>query len=96
MSTASGQIDSTLQIKKDSQVLHTITRNSTTGNHHRSITLTPDGRTVISGVAGVFLLPTTLPAAASCVILPVIPATSMRWRRHPTASCWFPAPPIRR
>ncbi|MBX9637654.1 MAG: caspase family protein [Nitrosomonas sp.] len=43
--TASGRIDPTLQIKKDGQVLHTITRDGTTG----SITLTPDGRTVISG-----------------------------------------------
>lgn len=47
--TASGHIDPTLQIKKDGQVLHTITRDSTTGYDHRSITLTPDGRTVISG-----------------------------------------------
>ncbi|WP_350112499.1 WD40 repeat domain-containing protein [Nitrosomonas sp.] len=47
--TASGDIDPTLQIKKDGQVLHTITRGTTTGNEHRSITLTPDGRTVISG-----------------------------------------------
>ena len=47
--TASGHIDATLQIKKDGQVLHAITRDSTTGYDHRSITLTPDGRTVISG-----------------------------------------------
>lgn len=47
--TASGHIDPTLQIKKGDQVLHTITRDSTTGYDHRSITLTPDGRTVISG-----------------------------------------------
>lgn len=50
--TASGHIDATLQIKKDGQVLHTITRDSTTGYDHRSITLTPDGRTVISGGVG--------------------------------------------
>ncbi|MBS0587449.1 MAG: caspase family protein [Proteobacteria bacterium] len=47
--TASGRIDPTLQIKKNGQVLHTITRDNTTGYDHLSITLTPDGRTVISG-----------------------------------------------
>lgn len=47
--TASGHIDATLQIKKDGQVLHTITSDNTSGYVHQSITLTPDGRTVISG-----------------------------------------------
>jgi len=47
--TASSYVDRTLQIKKDGQVLHAITRGPTTGYRHRSITLTPDGRTVISG-----------------------------------------------
>lgn len=49
ISTASGRIDATLLIQQNGQMIHAITRDSTTGNHHRSITLTPDGRTVISG-----------------------------------------------
>ncbi|PTQ78557.1 WD40 repeat protein [Nitrosomonas oligotropha] len=47
--TASGQRDATLQIKKNGRVLHTVTRDGTNGYFHQSITLTPDGRTVVSG-----------------------------------------------
>nr|VFJ73302.1 MAG: WD40 repeat [Candidatus Kentron sp. FW] len=47
--TANGQIHPQLEILKDGRVTHTITLGPTDGNHHRSLTLTPDGRTVVSG-----------------------------------------------
>ena len=47
--TANGQIHPTLEIIENGQVRHRITRNPTDGNYHRSLTLTPGGRTVISG-----------------------------------------------
>nr|VFJ62338.1 MAG: WD40 repeat [Candidatus Kentron sp. FW] len=53
--TADGQIHPTLEILEDGQVVHTITRGPTDGNDHRSLTLTPDGRTVVSGGMNGFL-----------------------------------------
>nr|VFJ63282.1 MAG: WD40 repeat [Candidatus Kentron sp. FW] len=47
--TANGQIHRTLEILEDGRVTHTITLGSTDGYDHRSLTLTPDGRTVVSG-----------------------------------------------
>nr|VFJ54228.1 MAG: WD40 repeat [Candidatus Kentron sp. FW] len=47
--TANGQIHRTLEILQDGRVTHTITLGPTDGYHHSSLTLTPDGRTVISG-----------------------------------------------
>nr|VFJ73160.1 MAG: WD40 repeat [Candidatus Kentron sp. FW] len=47
--TANGQIHPQLEILQDGRVTHTITRGPTDGYRHRSLTLTPDGRTVISG-----------------------------------------------
>ena len=47
--TANGQIHRTLEILQDGRVTHTITRGSTDGYDHRSLTLTPDGKTVVSG-----------------------------------------------
>lgn len=47
--TLDGKMHPTLQIRTADGVIHTITRDSTTGYSHRSFTLTPDGRRVISG-----------------------------------------------
>jgi WD40 repeat protein len=47
--TKTGKIDKTLEILKNGRVVHTVTRGSTDGYDHRSLTLTPDGQTVISG-----------------------------------------------
>ena len=47
--TANGKIHPILEILEGDDVHHTITRGPTDGNHHRSLTLTPDGQTVISG-----------------------------------------------
>ena len=47
--TANGQIHPQLEILQDGRVTHTITRGPTDGGDHRSLTLTPDGRTVVSG-----------------------------------------------
>jgi WD40 repeat protein len=47
--TPDGRVHPTLQILKDGQVVHEITRGSTDGYTHRSLTLTPDNSTVISG-----------------------------------------------
>lgn len=47
--TKNGKIHPTLQILKNGSVEHEITRGPTDGNYHRSLTLTPDGQTVISG-----------------------------------------------
>ena len=47
--TANGQIHRTLEILQDGRVTHTITRGSTDGYDHRSLTLTLDGKTVVSG-----------------------------------------------
>lgn len=47
--TKTGKIHKTLEILKNGRVVHEITRGSTDGSHHRSLTLTPDGQTVISG-----------------------------------------------
>ena len=41
--------DETLEILQNGRVIHSITRGSTSGYDHRSLTLTPDGQTVISG-----------------------------------------------
>nr|VFK65593.1 MAG: WD40 repeat [Candidatus Kentron sp. UNK]VFK71584.1 MAG: WD40 repeat [Candidatus Kentron sp. UNK] len=47
--TANNQIHPTLEILRGDVVRHRITRDSTDGYHHLSLTLTPDGRAVISG-----------------------------------------------
>ena len=47
--TPTGKIHKTLQILKNGNIKHEITRSSTSGFDHRSLTLTPDGLTVISG-----------------------------------------------
>ncbi len=47
--TRTGQIHPVLQILQNGQVKHEITRNSTDGYDHRSLTLTPDGKIAISG-----------------------------------------------
>ncbi|MEW6620891.1 MAG: caspase family protein, partial [bacterium] len=47
--TEDGMIHPTLQILKDGEVIHEITRDPTTGDRHLSLTLTADGKTVISG-----------------------------------------------
>nr|VFK63065.1 MAG: WD-40 repeat-containing protein [Candidatus Kentron sp. TUN] len=47
--TANNQIHPTLEILEGDTVRHTITRGPTDGYRHRSLTLTPDGQTVISG-----------------------------------------------
>ncbi|MCP4111117.1 MAG: hypothetical protein GY749_37255 [Desulfobacteraceae bacterium] len=47
--TENGKIHPTLQILKNGTVLHKITRGATDGYKHLSLTLTPDGKTVISG-----------------------------------------------
>nr|VFJ48490.1 MAG: WD40 repeat [Candidatus Kentron sp. FW] len=47
--TANGQMHRTLEILQDGRVTHTITRGSTDGYDHRSLTLTLDGKTVVSG-----------------------------------------------
>ena len=47
--TANGRIHPTLEILENGQVRHRITLGPTDGYDHRSLTLTPDGRTVISG-----------------------------------------------
>jgi len=47
--TKNDNIHKTLEILKNGRVIHTITRGSTDGYDHRSLTLTPDGQTVISG-----------------------------------------------
>ena len=45
----------TLEILKNGRMVHEITRRSTDGYDHRSLTLTPDGQTVISGGSNGFL-----------------------------------------
>ena len=50
--TANGQVHPTLEILENGQVRHRITLGPTDGYDHRSLTLTPDGRTVISGKMG--------------------------------------------
>jgi len=47
--TKTGKIHKTIEILKNGRVVHEITRGSTDGNHHRSLTLTPDGQKIISG-----------------------------------------------
>nr|VFJ61812.1 MAG: WD40 repeat [Candidatus Kentron sp. FW] len=47
--TVNDRIHRTLEILEDGRVTHTITLGSTDGYRHRSLTLTPDGRTVVSG-----------------------------------------------
>ena len=47
--THNNDIHPTMQILKQGHVVHEITRGSYDGNHHRSLTLTPDGKTAISG-----------------------------------------------
>ncbi|MDO9311110.1 MAG: caspase family protein [Nitrosomonas sp.] len=49
IATPNNQVNSNLLIRNNGQVIHTITRDPTTGFDHRSLTLTPDGHTVISG-----------------------------------------------
>jgi WD40 repeat protein len=53
--TKNGMTHPTLQILKNGHVEHEITRDSTDGYDHRSLTLTPDGKTVISGGSNGFL-----------------------------------------
>jgi len=53
--TQNGDIHPTLEILKNGAVAHEITRGPTDGNHHRSLTLSPDGATVISGGSWGFL-----------------------------------------
>lgn len=50
--TKDGKIHPTLVILKNGKVVRQITRGSTGGYDHRSLTLTPDGKTVISGGSG--------------------------------------------
>ena len=47
--TKNDDIHETLEVLKNGRVVHQITRGSTDGYDHRSMTLTPDGQTVISG-----------------------------------------------
>ncbi|MDM8554485.1 caspase family protein [Desulfococcaceae bacterium HSG7] len=47
--TPNGKIHPTLQIRRNGKVKHEITRGSTDGYRHRSLTLTPDGRIAVSG-----------------------------------------------
>ncbi len=47
--TQAGKIHKTLEILKNGHVVHEITRGSKDGYKHTSLTLTPDGQTVISG-----------------------------------------------
>ena len=47
--TENGKTHKTLQILKNGSVLHEITRDSTDGYDHRSLTLTSDGRIAVSG-----------------------------------------------
>ena len=47
--TQGGKTHPTLEILKNDRVIHKITRDLTSGVNHISFTLTPDGRTVISG-----------------------------------------------
>ena len=47
--TLNGHIHKTLQILNNGQVQHKITRDSTNGFTHRSLTMTRDGRIIISG-----------------------------------------------
>jgi WD40 repeat protein len=49
--TKDGKVHPTLQILKKGKVVHEITRDLTSSLDHRSLTLTPDGKTVISGGA---------------------------------------------
>jgi len=53
--TKDGKIHKTLEILKNNQVIHEITRGLTDGGVHESLTLTPDGQTVISGGGDGFL-----------------------------------------
>lgn len=47
--TQNNKVHPTLEILENKSVKHRITRGSTDGNSHRSLTLSPDGRLVISG-----------------------------------------------
>jgi len=47
--TKTGKVHKTLEILKEGRVVHEITRGPTDGYDHRSVTLTPDEQTVISG-----------------------------------------------
>jgi len=47
--TKDGRVHPTLEILKNGKVVHQITRDSTDGYKHQSLTLTPDARTLISG-----------------------------------------------
>ena len=47
--TINDDVYKTLEILKNGYMIHKITRSSTDGHDHRSVTLTPDGQTVISG-----------------------------------------------
>ena len=53
--TKTGKPHKTLEILKNGRVVHEITRESTSGYRHQSLTLTPDGKTVISGGGNGFL-----------------------------------------
>lgn len=47
--TKAGKMHKTLEILKNGRVVHEVTRGSTYGDKHESLTLTPDGQTVIRG-----------------------------------------------
>jgi WD40 repeat protein len=47
--TKNNKIHKTLEILRNGRVIHTFTRGLTDGYHHYSLTLTPDGQTIISG-----------------------------------------------
>ena len=49
--TKTGKTHKTLEVLKNDRLVHAINRKSTDGYDHRSLTLTPDGQTVISGAA---------------------------------------------
>ena len=53
--TKNGKIHKTLEILKNGRMVHKITRGSINGYDHRSLTLTPDGQTVISGGSNGYL-----------------------------------------
>ena len=53
--TKTGKVHETLEILTNGRVVHEITRGSTDGYDHRSLTLTPDRQTVISGGSNGYL-----------------------------------------
>jgi len=53
--TKTGKPHKTFEILKNGSTIHKITRVSTNGTRHQSLTLTPDGKTIISGGGNGFL-----------------------------------------